>query len=77
MATVVLKFDLTDPDDKIHFERCQKSLDMALALSEFSRRLRNHVKYGSEGELVTFETVRTEFYGVLNDHKVDIEDLLL
>ena len=32
MAKAVLEYDLTDPDDKMEFERAVRSLDMALSL---------------------------------------------
>ena len=32
MAKAILKFDLTDPDDRMEHKRAMQSLDMALAL---------------------------------------------
>jgi hypothetical protein len=34
MAQAILKYDLSDPDDRMEFERANKSLEMALVLWE-------------------------------------------
>lgn len=44
MAKAILKFDLTDPDDRIEHMRCVKSTDMALALWQI---VYNHKKSAS------------------------------
>ena len=67
-----LIFNLEDIDDQIAFERCSKSLDMALVLWDFSNRLRSIEKHGSGDE-----DISQEFYDILEKYNLNIEKLIL
>ena len=66
-----LIFNLEDVDDQVAFQRCSKSLDMALALWDFSNKLRSIEKYGG-GE----EDIHQEFYDILEKYNLNIENLI-
>jgi hypothetical protein len=70
-----LIFDLDSMDDLAAYERCNKSLDIALALWDFSNKLRSIVKYGSGEEDV--ESISKSFYEILEEHNINLEKLIL
>ena len=67
-----LIFNLEDVDDQVAFERCSRSLDMALALFSFSNRLRSIEKQGSWDEVDIFK----EFYNTLEEYNLNIDKLV-
>lgn len=48
MAKAILKFDLTDPDDRMEHKRAMQSLDMALALWQIMYNSRKEMSYTIE-----------------------------
>lgn len=70
-----LIFDLDNMDDLAAYERCNKSLDMALALWDFSQKLRSISKYGTGEEDV--ESISKDFYEILEEHSINLEKLIL
>jgi hypothetical protein len=66
-----LIFNLENIDDQVAFERCSRSLDMALALFDFSNKLRSIEKHGS-GE----EDIAQEFYNILEKYSLNIDKLV-
>jgi hypothetical protein len=70
-----LIFDLDSMDDVAAYERCNKSLDIALALWDFSNKLRSISKYGSGEEDV--ESISKSFYEILEEHNINLEKLIL
>jgi len=80
MATATLEFNLNDPDDRMEFTRCNKSLDMALALWELSHNTKKGLGYSMEGkEMDQYETLTFVFdriYEIINDHNINLEELI-
>lgn len=70
-----LIFDLDSMDDVAAYERCNKSLDIALALWDFSNKLRSISKYGSGEEDV--ESISKSFYETLEEYNINLEKLIL
>lgn len=67
-----LIFNLENADDQLAFERCSKSLDMALALFSFSNKIRSIEKHGSWDEI----DISKEFYNILKDYDLNIDKLI-
>jgi hypothetical protein len=70
-----LIFDLDNIDDTVAYERCNKSLDIALALWDFSNKLRSISKYGDGEEDV--ESISKIFYEILEEYNINLEKLIL
>ncbi len=74
-----LEFDLNEQEDIIAHKRATKALDMALVLWDIDHYLRTQVKYN---EVLTqeahdaFESAREKFYEILNDHNINIDEIL-
>lgn len=67
-----LIFDMDEPEDVIAHLRCTKALDMALALWDFSNKLRSISKYGSGDE-----DISQEFYNILEEYNINLDKLVL
>lgn len=80
MAKAILEFDLTDPDDKVEHERAVKSLDLCLALWDIDQYLRAQTKYASddmpEEAYDALTKAREEFYNIMNEHNISLDQLL-
>jgi len=72
---VKMIFDLNEEEDIEAYERCNKSLDMALALWDFSQKLKSIEKYGSGEENV--ESISKDFYEILEEHNIILNKLIL
>lgn len=72
---VKMIFDLNEEEDIEAYERCNKSLDMALALWDFSQKLKSIEKYGSGEENV--ESISKDFYEILEEHNIILDKLIL
>ncbi len=70
-----LIFDLEVMDDVAAYERCNKALDMSLALWDFSNKLRSVSKYGTGEEDI--ESISKDFYEILEEHNINLEKLIL
>jgi hypothetical protein len=70
-----LIFDLDVMDDVAAYERCNKSLDLALALWDFSNKLRSISKYGTGEEDV--DSISKDFYEILEEYNINLEKLIL
>jgi len=81
MSKANLTFDLDDGDDRMEFERMIKARDMALMLWELDMNgYRKFTKYNDrqedayqEGIEEVFEYIR----GLLQEHQINVEDLIL
>ena len=77
-----LQYDLNDPDDRMAHLRAVKSLDMASALFEITRNLRNRVIRRFEDdekeydEFDGIEEVFDRIYEILGDNGIDIDELI-
>ena len=70
-----LIFNLDEEEDIAAYERCNRSLDMSLALWDFSNKLRSISKYGSGEEDI--ESISKDFYDILEEHNINLEKLIL
>jgi len=70
-----LIFDLDSMDDLAAYERCNKALDLSLALWDFSNKLRTISKYGTGEEDV--ESISKDFYEILEEYNINLEKLIL
>jgi len=73
MAKAILEYNLNEPDDVKAHIRAVKSLDMAIALWEINQFLRNEAKY-KDNEIA--DKLREEIYGIMNDHNIDLDELI-
>jgi hypothetical protein len=80
MAKATLTFDLNDPDDRMEYMRCNKSLDMALALWELSHNTKKGLGYSMEGkEMDQYETLEFVFeriHEIINDRNINLDELI-
>jgi hypothetical protein len=80
MAKATLKFDLNDPDDRMEYMRCNKSLDMTLALWELSHNTKKGLGYSMEGkEMDQYETLEFVFdriHEIINDRNINFDELI-
>lgn len=70
-----LIFNLDKEEDLAAYERCNKSLDMSLALWDFSNKLRSISKYGTGEEDI--DSISKDFYEILEEHNINLEKLIL
>ncbi len=80
MAKATLTFDLNDPDDRMVYMRCNKSLDMALALWELSHNTKKGLGYSMEGkdmdQYETLEFVFERIHEIINDRNINLDELI-
>lgn len=86
MAKGKLEFDLNDFDDRMSFERCVKSTDMALALWEIVHNTKKSLYYKFEsmeekGDKFTvydgIDSVFESLYDELNERGIDVNKLIV
>lgn len=79
MAKAILEFDLNELDDVAAHKRAVKALDMAIVLWDMDQYLRSQIKYNdnltSEAYDV-FEKTREQLREFMNQHNVDLDELL-
>jgi len=78
-----LSYNLNDPDDRMSHLRAVKSLDMASALFDITRNLKNKIENRYEDIDNTnndvfdgIEAVFDEIYNILEDNNIDIDELI-
>lgn len=80
MAKAILEFDLTDLDDRTEHQRAVKSLDLCLALWDIDQYLRSQTKYApdtmSDEVYDALDKTRSEFYRIMNEHNISLDNLL-
>jgi hypothetical protein len=80
MAKAILEFDLNDPDDRMEYMRCNKSLDMALALWEITHNTKKGLGYSMEGkEMDQYETLTFVFdkiYEIIDEHNINFDEIM-
>jgi hypothetical protein len=80
MAKAILKFDLTDMDDKMSHMRAVKSLDMMLTLWDLDQELRSLTKYAPDDmpteEYKAYIKVREMLHQKMNEYNLDFDNLL-
>jgi hypothetical protein len=80
MAKAVLKYDLTDPDDRIDHLRAVKSTDMALVIWDFVYNSKKGMEYQIEeykyDAYQVLDKMLEIFRDELADHGIVIDDLV-
>ena len=78
-----LSYNLNDPDDRMAHLRAVKSLDMASALFDITRNLKNKIDNRYEDIDNTnndvfdgIDSVIEEIYNILEDNNIDIDELI-
>ena len=74
-----LEFDLDEGQDKTAHLRCVKAVNMAVALWDMDQYLRNQLKYNDKitGEVYdALDKAREQLRGFMNDHNVNLDELL-
>ena len=80
MSEAILKYNLSDPDDRRDFKRAASAWDLVLALTDVDEYLRAKEKYCyDEWEKLTgvqaLERIREEFYNALRFRNIDLDEL--
>ena len=84
MATALLKYDLTDPDDQIEFNRACAALDLSVAVWEIVHNLKKRVERELESkesstdqEFEVLDNVFAKIHELLNDRGINIDKLIV
>lgn len=73
MPIVNIKYDLSDPEDRMSFERAMYSLDMASFIFEV---LMNGKRKFKHDENATIDDVWQYLWQEAENHKIDIDNLI-
>jgi hypothetical protein len=71
-----LRFNLDDPDDNMAHQRCVKALDMALALWDFSGKLRAIVDTSEDGKWIDEDVVWKAWNEILEERGINLNQLI-
>lgn len=78
-----LSYNLNDPDDRMAHLRAVKSLDMASALFDITRNLKNKIENryvdidNTNNDVFDgIDAVFDEIYDILEDNNIDIDELI-
>jgi hypothetical protein len=83
MAQAILKYDLSDSDDRMEFERATKALGMAYVLWELQynyrkkhhRQLEADIK-ATEREFDLIDTIFNDILELITEHGINIDSLI-
>ena len=65
------------PEDEQEHKRMVKSLDMAFALWDIIHKMLKELEYMEDvGEHVTRDIVAEKIYDIINDHSIDLHELI-
>lgn len=76
MTIAFLRFDLSEEDDRIHFEQCMKAKGMEFAIWDFAQMMRNIEKHGIDKNLKIatpedmLHFLRKQFHEMLEENKL-------
>jgi hypothetical protein len=80
MAKAILEFDLNERDDKMAHLRAVKSLDLAMALWDITHNTKKRLEWSLEGKEIdkydTLELVFEKIYEILEEHKINTDELI-
>lgn len=76
-SVVQMVFDREDPSAMMDLKRMLKSTDLALALLDIERIVRAACK-SSHTDVVfnIYDKMRAEYYAILDDHGINLDELL-
>lgn len=75
----ILEFNFENEYDSTQYKRATKAYETVLSLWEIDQFLRNELKYNdklSEEEYKVLEQVRNEFYNIINNNGVNLDELM-
>lgn len=70
----ILKFDLSDPEDRTDHYRCVRARDMASFIWDFQQYLREQVKYNEKD--VNQREIYEKWFEYLNDADINLDNLI-
>lgn len=80
MAKATLEFDLNDIDDVMAHKRAVKSLDLAMTIWDIVHNTKKGLEWSMEGKEMdkydALEMVYDKIYEILQEHNIDIDDLI-
>lgn len=83
MAIALIKYDLSDQDDRMEFDRANKSLGMAMMLWElmynYKKKFYRQLENDSESTDSDYELVDSIFksiYELAEEHNIKIDELI-
>jgi hypothetical protein len=80
MAKAILEYDLNDPDDVMAHMRAIKALDLALVLWEITyntkKGIQNEIEFKKLDAYEAIDMVFQRLYDELNDHGINLDDLI-
>lgn len=83
MAQAILKYDLSDSDDRMEFERATKSLEMALVLWELQYNYRKRYirqveadDKATEREYDLIDIIFNDVLELITEHGINIDSLV-
>ena len=80
MAKAILEYDLNDQDDTMAHLRAVKSLDMALVLWEMAynvkKRINNQIEFEKLDAYDAVEKIFEKLHEELNDHGINLDELV-
>lgn len=71
-----LRFNLDDPDDNMAHQRCVKALDMALALWDFSGKLRAIVDTSEDGKWIDEDVVWGAWNEIMERYNINLNQII-
>ena len=81
MAKAILKYDLSDPDDRLEHLRAIKATDMALVIWELVNNTRKRIEYDIDKHdldgYAVLDGIMTEISDRLDEHGIVIDDLVV
>ena len=80
MAKAILEFDLNEPDDASAHKRAVMSYELTAALLDIEEYLRTQTKYNDklkEDAYNALEDARNEFYCILKNRNISLEELIV
>jgi len=80
MAKGILKFDLSDVDERMSHLRAVKSLDLSLAIWEIVHNTKKGLEWSMEGKEIdkyeALDMVYEKIYEILDEHNIKIDELI-
>jgi hypothetical protein len=81
MAKAILKYDLSDPDDRLEHLRAIKAADMAMVIWDFvyntRKRMENKIAETGADAYSTLDKILDDFNDNLSEHEINIDDLVV
>jgi hypothetical protein len=83
MAIALIKYDLSDQDDRMEFQRANKSFDMAMMLWElmynykkkFYRQLETDAE-STDSEYELIDSIFKSIHELAEEHNINIDELI-